>query len=147
MSEVVVTGSGAGFAQEITAGAHRLTADEPRAAGGTDTGPNPYDLLIGALGACTSMTLALYARGKGWPLDGVTVRLRHKKVHAADGAAADSNDVMLDRIEREIELEGALTDEQRARLFEIADRCPVHRTLRSEVEIRTFSPPAVGGTP
>jgi putative redox protein len=135
--EVVVRGGAAGFAQEIRVGPHRLAADEPTPAGGTDTGPNPYDLLLASLGSCTSMTVALYARRKGWPLEGVTVRLRHSKIHAADCADCETREGMLDRIERDIELSGALTDEQRARLLEIAGRCPVHRTLVSEIDIRT----------
>jgi len=135
--EVVVRGGAAGFAQEIVVGPHRLPADEPASVGGTDTGPNPYDLLLASLGACTSMTVALYARRKGWPLEGVTVRLRHAKIHAADCADCETREGMLDRIERDIELTGALTDEQRARLLEIAGRCPVHRTLVSEIDIRT----------
>jgi len=135
--EVVVRGCAAGFAQEIVVGAHRLAADEPTSAGGTDTGPNPYDLLLASLGSCTSMTVALYARRKGWPLEGVTVRLRHSRIHAADCADCETREGMIDRIERDIELAGALTDEQRARLLEIADRCPVHRTLVSEIDIRT----------
>jgi len=135
--EVVVRGSAAGFAQEIVVGAHRLAADEPTSVGGTDTGPNPYDLLLASLGSCTSMTVALYARRKGWPLEGVTVRLRHSRIHAADCGDCETREGMIDRIERDIELAGALTDEQRARLLEIADRCPVHRTLVSEIDIRT----------
>lgn len=135
--EVVIHGSAKGFAQEITAGVHRLVADEPLAAGGTDTGPSPYDLLIAALGACTSMTIALYARRKQWPLEGVTVRLRHEKIHAADCEDCEKKDGMLDRIERDIQLYGALTEEQRARLLDIANKCPVHKTLTSEVQIAT----------
>jgi putative redox protein len=135
--EVVVRGGAGGFAQEIVVGPHRLAADEPASAGGTDAGPNPYDLLLASLGACTSMTVALYARRKGWPLEGVTVRLRHAKIHAADCADCETREGMIDRIERNIELTGALTDDQRARLLEIAGRCPVHRTLQSEIDIRT----------
>lgn len=132
--EAVVRGSATGFAQEITVGGHRLSADESRALGGTDTGPGPYDLLVSALGACTSMTVSLYARRKQWPLESVTVRLRHAKVHAADSEAKDG---LLDRIERDVELTGDLSDEQRARLIEIANKCPVHRTLTSKIDIRT----------
>ena len=132
---VTVHGNAAGFAQEITVGRHRLHADEPASAGGTDTGPNPYDLLLAALGSCTSMTLAMYARRKQWPLEAVTVRLRHSKVHATDSAECEASSGKLDRIEREVELVGALTEEQRTRLLEIADRCPVHRTLGSSIEI------------
>jgi putative redox protein len=135
--DVVVRGDAGGFAQGITVGSHRLLADEPTAVGGTDTGPGPYDLLVAALGACTSMTVSLYARRKQWPLESVTVTLRHAKVHAADCAECETKKGMLDRVERDIELHGALTGEQRARLLEIADKCPVHRTLTSEIEIRT----------
>jgi len=135
--EVVVHGSATGFAQEITVGRHRLLADEPKEVGGTDTGPGPYDLLVAALGACTSMTVSLYARKRGWPLDAVTVRLRHSRVHAEDCADCETKDVMLDRIERDVELHGVLTEEQRARLLAIASKCPVHKTLTSEIDIRT----------
>lgn len=134
---VVVTGGAAGLRQEIRAGTHRLTADEPEAAGGTDAGPDPYGLLLAALGACTSMTLLLYARRKQWPLEGVTVTLRHAKVHAADCEACETKVGFLDRIERDVALAGPLSDEQRARLLEIANKCPVHRTLTSEIDIRT----------
>jgi uncharacterized OsmC-like protein len=134
---VVVRGSGAGFAQEISAGAHRLKSDEPASAGGTDTGATPYDLLLAALGSCTSITLGMYARRKGWPLEDVTVNLRHSKVHASDCADCETKDVMLDRIERDIHLTGPLTPEQRSRLLEIADKCPVHRTLTSTIQIKT----------
>jgi putative redox protein len=123
--------------QEITAGAHRLLADEPVNAGGGDSGPNPYDFLLAALGACTAMTLRLYAERKALPLDRVTVKLRHAKIHAADCEACETKEGKIDRIERGITLEGALDAEQRARLLEIADKCPVHRTLTSEVDIRT----------
>lgn len=135
--EVVVSGGAAGFLQRISVGEHTLAADEPRAAGGTDAGPSPYDLLAAALGACTSMTIALYARRKEWPLEGVTVRLRHSKVHASDCADCDTKEGMVDRLERDVELRGTLTDEQRQRLLEIANRCPVHRTLTSEIRIPT----------
>jgi len=134
---VVVRGGAAGFAQEITAGSHHLISDEPVAVGGTDTGPTPYDLLLAALGACTSMTVGVYARRKGWPLEGVTVWLRHSRVHAADCADCETKSGMLDRIERDLRFAGPLTVEQRARLREIADMCPVHRTLTSKIDIRT----------
>jgi len=134
---VIVRGSAAGFAQEIFAGAHRLTGDEPASAGGTDTGPSPYDFLLAALGTCTSMTLGMYARRKGWALEEVTVTLRHWKIHASDCAECETREGMLDRIERDIHLGGSLTDEQRTKLMEIADKCPVHRTLTSEIAIRT----------
>jgi putative redox protein len=135
--EAVVHGSAEGFAQEITVGGHRLKSDEPQAVGGTDTGPSPYDLLISALGACTSMTVSLYARRKQWPLESVTVRLRHAKIHAADCERCETKDGMLDRIERDVALHGDLSEEQRARLLEIANKCPVHKTLTSEIDIQT----------
>ncbi len=135
--ETIVRASANRFAQRIEVGSHVLTADEPRAVGGTDAGPTPYELLISALGACTSMTLSLYARRKHWPLEGVTVKLRHTKVHAADCENCETKVGMLDRIERDIELHGDLSEEQRARLLEIASKCPVHRTLTSEVDVRT----------
>jgi uncharacterized OsmC-like protein len=134
---VVVRGSAAGFAQEIHAGPHRLHADEPTSAGGTDTGPSPYDLLLAALGACTSMTVGMYARRKAWPLEEVTVHLRHSKIHATDCAECETKEGMLDRIERDIHFTGPLTDEQRSKLLEIANKCPVHRTLTSEIDIVT----------
>ena len=134
---VTVRGSAAGFAQQVVAGRHHLTADEPKSAGGTGTGPSPYDLLLAALGVCTSMTLGMYARRKGWPLEEVTVHLRHSRIYAADCADCETKQGMLDRIERDIHLTGTLTDEQRSRLLEIADKCPVHRTLTSEISIRT----------
>ncbi|HSK80064.1 MAG TPA: alpha/beta fold hydrolase [Thermoanaerobaculia bacterium] len=132
--EVVVT-SGEGFVQEIVARKHRLVADEPVELGGTDQGPNPYDLLLAALGACTSMTLRLYANHKKLPLEGVRVRLRHAKIHAEDCAHCEEKTGKIDRIEREIEVLGPLSEEQRLRLLEIADKCPVHRTLESEIDI------------
>jgi putative redox protein len=134
---VVVHGTTAGLAQDIAVGPHHLMADEPVAVGGTDSGPSPYDYLLVALGACTSMTLGLYARRKGWSLAGITVRLRHTKIYAADCADCETTEGKIDRIEREITLEGTLTEEHRTRLLEIADRCPVHRTLTAEINIRT----------
>jgi uncharacterized OsmC-like protein len=123
------------LAQEILVGRHRLAANEPEAAGGSDTGPNPYDLLLAALGACTSMTLRLYADHKQWPLEGTTVQLSHEKIHAADCADCETKEGKIDRIERETELRGTLDAAQRQRLLEIAEKCPVHRTLHSEIKI------------
>jgi uncharacterized OsmC-like protein len=134
---VIVRGSASGFAQEIHAGRHRIVADEPVSAGGTDTGPSPYDLLLAALGACTSMTVGMYARRKSWPLEEVTVHLRHSKIHATDCAECETKEGMLDRIERDIHFAGPLTEEQRSKLLEIANKCPVHRTLTSEIDIVT----------
>jgi len=125
------------FQQEIIVGAHRVLADEPVAVGGMDSGPGPYDLLLAGLGACTSMTLRLYAERKQLPLKQTTVRLRHNKVHATDCAECETKAGMIDRIDLAITLDGDLDAEQRARLMEIADKCPVHRTLESEIDIRT----------
>jgi uncharacterized OsmC-like protein len=135
--DAVVHGSAQGFAQQISVGSHQLVADEPLSAGGTDSGPGPYDLLVAALGACTSMTVSLYARRKQWPLQAVTVKLRHSKIHAEDCENCEQKSGMLDRIERDVELHGTLSEEQRSRLLEIANKCPVHKTLTSEIEIRT----------
>jgi len=125
------------FQQEVTVGAHRFLADEPLEVGGLDSGPGPYDLLLAGLGACTAMTLRLYAERKALALERVTVRLNHSRIHAADCADCETKEGMLDRIERAITLRGALDAEQRRRLLEIADKCPVHRTLTSEIDIRT----------
>ena len=134
---VVVRGEARGFVQEITAGRHHLVADEPASAGGTDRGPGPYDLLLAGLGSCMSMTIALYARTKQWPLENVVIRLRHSRVYAKDCAdCVVRDDTLLDRIDTQIELSGELTVEQRGRLVEIAHKCPVHRTLKSEISIR-----------
>ena len=136
--KVIVEGAGSAFRQDVTAGRHRLATDEPVSVGGTDAGPTPYDLLLAALGSCTSMTLGMYARRKGWPLETVRVRLRHSRIHASDCEDCETDPkAMIDRIDCEIELAGALDTAQRARLLEIADRCPVHRTLVAEVDIRT----------
>lgn len=134
---VIVQGDADGFAQEIIAGAHRLVSDEPAAAGGTDTGPTPYDLLLAALGSCTSMTVAMYARRKAWALERVAVRLRHSRVHAKDCADCETHEAKLTVIERDLELHGTLDEAQRERLLAIANRCPVHLTLTSKIDIRT----------
>ena len=125
------------FQQTVTVGPHRLLADEPVAAGGEDTGPAPYDFLLAGLGACTSMTMRLYAERKSLPLERTTVTLRHSKIHAQDCAECETREGMLDQIDRVIAMEGPLDVEQRKRLMEIADKCPVHRTLTSEIRIVT----------
>jgi putative redox protein len=133
----VTVSSENGLAQEIVSRNHRWRADEPAPAG-TDTGPSPYELLLGSLGACTSMTLRLYAERKGIDLRGITVRLQHYRIHAEDCRDCETKNGFLDRIDREIELTGNLDEAQRHRLLEIAERCPVHRTLKSEINIRTL---------
>jgi uncharacterized OsmC-like protein/alpha/beta superfamily hydrolase len=135
---VTVSGvRGSKFAQDIGVGKHHLRADEPSSAGGTDSGPSPYDLLLAGLGACTSMTIRMYADLKQIPLENVTVRLKHDKVHAQDCAECETREGKIDRIDREIELAGKLDEAQRAKLLEIANKCPVHRTLHSEIWIPT----------
>ena len=136
--EVVVRDAGEGlFPQWIAAGNHQLRADEPSSLGGTDTGPAPYDFLLAGLGACTNMTLKLYADRKGWTLGRLETRLRHSKVHAEDCAECETREGKVDRIERVLTFDGALDSEQRAKLLEIADKCPVHRSLHSEISIVT----------
>jgi putative redox protein len=131
------------FAQLVSAGRHRLRADEPVAAGGDDSGPDPYALLLAGLGACTSMTVRMYAQRKNWPLAHVTVDLKHGKVHAQDCAECETREGRIDKIERLVTLEGDLDEDQRQRLLEIANQCPVHRTLHSEVWIATsLAPPS-----
>jgi uncharacterized OsmC-like protein len=125
------------FQQTISTGPHRLLADEPVAAGGEDSGPGPYDFLLASLGACTSMTMRMYADRKSLPLERVTVTLQHQKIHAEDCAECETRTGMLDQIDRVIAMEGALDAEQRSKLMEIADKCPVHRTLTSEIRILT----------
>jgi putative redox protein len=135
---VLVEETGRGrFEQAVAVGPHRLLADEPVELGGSGAGPGPYDLLLAALGACTSMTLRLYAERKGLALGRVRVTLRHRKIHAADCAECETREGKLDEIAREVTLAGDLAEGERARLLEIADKCPVHRTLRSEVRIVT----------
>ena len=135
---VLVRETGGGkFQQEILSGPHRFLADEPVNVGGLDSGPGPYNLLLAGLGACTSMTLRLYADNKKLPLERVSVRLTHNKIHAEDCLNCETKEGKIDRIDRNITLEGAVSAEDRKRLLEIADKCPVHRTLESEIEIRT----------
>jgi uncharacterized OsmC-like protein len=140
-ADVVVRGNASGFLQEIVSGAHQLRADEPVSVGGGDAAPGPYDYLLIGLGACTSMTVGLYARNKKWPLENIGVSLRHSRIHAKDCAECETKEGMLDRIDVEIALSGALTAEQRAKLMEIAAKCPVHRTLKSEINIRLRTAP------
>jgi putative redox protein len=125
------------FQQTVTVGPHQMLADEPVSSGGEDTGPGPYDFLLAGLGACTSMTMRLYADRKSLPLERVTVTLKHSKIYAQDCAECETKAGMLDQIDRVIAMEGALDAEQRKRLMEIADKCPVHRTLTSEIHIVT----------
>lgn len=134
MAEVTVK-SVEGFKQEITAGSHRFFADEPVEQGGGGTGPDPYSLLLSALGACTAMTIRMYARRKEWPLESVEVRLINRRIHAKDCLECTSKDGFITQIERHIRFAGPLTEEQVARLLEIARRCPVHKTLTSEIVI------------
>jgi uncharacterized OsmC-like protein/fermentation-respiration switch protein FrsA (DUF1100 family) len=127
------------FQQTVSVGPHRMLADEPIAAGGEDTGPGPYDFLLAGLGACTSMTMRLYADRKSLPLERVTVTLKHSRIYATDCADCETKEGMLDQIDRTIAMEGALDAEQRKKLMEIADKCPVHRTLTSEIHIVTHA--------
>ena len=135
------------YGQSISAGGHALRADEPERAGGRNTGPGPYDLLMAALGACTSMTIRMYAQRKKWPLEHVSVLLEHEKIHASDCAECETREGKLDRFTRQVTIRGPLDDTQRARLLEIADKCPVHRTLHNEVSVRTYLTMAPSGPP
>lgn len=135
--EVIVEGGTAGFLNQIRAGRHVLVADEPKSLGGRDEGPSPYDFLLGALGACKSITLRMYADRKKWPLERVKVRLRHEKIHTDDCADCESKTGKVDLIKVELSLDGDLSSEQRRRLAEIAERCPVHQTLVTENKIET----------
>jgi uncharacterized OsmC-like protein len=134
MAEVIVSSDGY-LKQRIEAGKHVLIADEPLTAGGSDSGPDPYSLLLASLGACTAMTVQMYAQQKHWPLEKIVVRLHHARIHAEDCESCETKLGSIDRIQRQISLLGDLTEEQRTRLLEIARRCPVHRTLTSEVSI------------
>jgi putative redox protein len=141
--EVVVRGGALGLQQRIEAGAHQWVADEPTSVGGGGTGPTPYDLLLGALGACTSMTLRLYADRRKWPLEGVVVRLRHNRVHREDCINCEKKDASIEQVERTLELKGPLTEEQRGHLLGIAERCPVHQTLQHTLSVHTTLAPGV----
>ena len=123
------------YVEEVLVGGHRLLADEPSEAGGTDAGPGPYELLLAALGTCTCITVRMYAQRKQWPLEAVRVTLTHAKVHAEDCVACETEVRSIDQIEMEISLVGDLSGEQRQRLLAIAGKCPVHRTLTSQVRI------------
>ena len=135
-ADVIVRGNAREFLQEVVSGRHHLRADEPVSAGGGDAGPSPYDYLLVALGVCTSMTIGLYARRRQFPLEDITVSLSHSRIHAKDCEECETKEGMLDRIEVKIAMTGTLTSEQHAKLMEIAGKCPVHRTLTSEINIR-----------
>lgn len=136
--ETIVRESGKGkFAQEIIIGTHVLIADEPVANGGDDTGPSPYDFLLAALGSCTSMTIRMYAQFKNIPLEKIIVKLQHDKIHVDDCSDCENANSKIDHIDRQIELQGNLTEEQRLKLLDIANKCPVHRTLSSKILITT----------
>jgi putative redox protein len=128
---------GHNYTNTIHDGRHELLADEPEDAGGADRGPTPYELLLAALGACTSITLRMYADRKGWPLERVAVDLRHEKIHAEDCAHCETREGYIDRIRIEVTADGPLDDGQRERLLEIARKCPVHRTLENEIDMPT----------
>jgi uncharacterized OsmC-like protein len=134
---VVARVGATGYRTDITVQQHTLIADEPVQDGGTDQGPTPYDFIAGALGACTAITLRMYADRKGWPLRGVVVHLRHGRSYGEDDRNCENAPVRMDQIDRAIELHGDLSDEQRTRLLQIADKCPVHRTLDAGVKITT----------
>jgi putative redox protein len=140
-ADIVVRGDARSFKQEIIAGKHHLVADEPASAGGGDAGPDPYGYLLVSLGVCTSMTIGFYARGNKFPLEKVKVSLWHSRIYAVDCEECETKEGKLDRIDVEIELTGSLTEAQHAKLMEIAAKCPVHRTLTSEINIRLRTAP------
>jgi putative redox protein len=143
MAEIIVRSSAGSLSQEILAGPqrqHRLWSDEPKEQGGEDRGPNPYDLLLAALGSCTGLTLQVYARKKNWDLKAVSTRLTYNRIHAEDCANCETKEGYIDRITREITLEGDLSEAQRSQLLLIARRCPVHKTLTSEIVIEDRPP-------
>jgi uncharacterized OsmC-like protein len=135
VGEVIVR-SRPGLSASIEVGDHRLVADEPVEVGGADAGPNPYDLLLSALGACTAITVRMYAQRKGWPLDAVEVRLSHDRIHAEDCAQCETREGYVHRISKSLSLQGPLDADQRQRLAEIAERCPVQRALTHEIVIQ-----------
>ena len=126
-----------GFTTDIEASGHKFVADEPIEVGGDDEGPSPYDILVSALGACTGMTINLYAKRKGFPLTNVIVYLKHNKVYIEDCLDCENSKSKIDVIDRTITLEGNLSEDQKTRLLEIADKCPVHKTLTSGFKINT----------
>jgi putative redox protein len=136
VEHVVVRGTARAFLQQAEAGKHRFAVDEPVSLGGTESAPDPYDYLLAGLGACTSMTIGFYARRHKLPLEEIVVSLSHSRIHAQDCEHCETKTGMLDRIEVKVELTGPLTAEQRAKLMEVARKCPVHRTLKSDIEIR-----------
>ena len=146
-AHVVVRGGADNFHQEVNAGEHHLVSDEPVSVGGGAAGPDPYDYLLTALGVCTSMTIGFYARRNHLPLENITVSLSHSRIYATDCEECETKEGMLDRIDVEVELTGPLTPEQHAKLMQVAGKCPVHRTLTSEINIRlrsTEKPPLRG---
>jgi uncharacterized OsmC-like protein len=136
VEHVMIRGEASGFLQEGIAGKYTFRVDEPRDVGGTELAPGPYDYLLAALGSCTSMTIGWYARRNRIPLENITVRLSHSRIYAKDCEECESKDGMLDRIDVKVELTGPITPEQNARLMAVAAKCPVHRTLKSEIDIR-----------
>jgi uncharacterized OsmC-like protein len=140
---VVVRGNAREFLQEVVSGQHHLRADEPVSYGGGDAAPGPYDYLLISLGVCTSMTIGFYARRKQLPLEGITVSLRHSRIHAKDCEECETKEGMLARIDVDIELTGPLTADQHSSLMAIAAKCPVHRTLKSEIDIRLHQGAAI----
>jgi uncharacterized OsmC-like protein len=139
-THVVVDSAQPDFLERLQAGAHTLLADEPVGLGGQDAGPSPYELLLGALGACKAFTVRMYAERKGWSLQSVQVSLSHAKVHAEDCANCTSATSLVDRIDVELRLEGQLSEAQRRTLLEIAEKCPIQRTLTAGVRVRTVAP-------
>jgi putative redox protein len=144
---VVVRGNAREFLQEVVSGRHHLRADEPVDYGGEDAAPGPYDYLLIGLGVCTSMTIGFYARKKQIPLDNISVSLRHSRIHATDCEECETKQGMLDRIDVDIELTGSLTAEQHSQLMAMAAKCPVHRTLKSEIDIRINQGAAISKSP
>jgi len=134
---VVVSGPATGFRTDVEVGGHRLVVDEPIAVGGADQGPTPYEMLLAGLGACTAMTLRIYADRRKWPLERARISLLHRKVHAQDCVDCVTQPARMDVVDRIITLDGALTEEQRAKLLEIAERCPVHQTLKAKMQVNT----------